>query len=376
LISFFRRSRSLAIGTAAGTLFATLAVPAIRAGTDGPALEWMLSFARQIRVFYAGYWLESLAGLVIMIVCLREGGRIGTGEWRRRMCAFPLNMTVLLGIIFTLQIHNDQHNVVVRERNFYGAIKIRLYNDGDPAFSFLLLAHGETTHGLQFLLEPLSRRATTYYGVTSGVGHVLSHLPGPRQVGLVGLGAGTLAAYGRSGDTFRFYDINPAVVTLAQKRFSYLRQSAAKVEIVVGDARLSMEDEVRRKVAQPFDLLVLDAFSSDAIPVHLLTREAMAIYLQHLRPGGVIAVHISNRYLRLRPVVEGLAAHYGLASVAVTDEPPDSDWWSYATNWVLLSKDPAALAAAGVRDVTEAMDESEKHVDWTDDHASLFGILK
>jgi SAM-dependent methyltransferase len=311
-----------------------------------------------------------------MAVCLRDGWRIGAGGWTRRMSAFPLNLALLLGIIFTEQIVEDRSGIVDSVRNFYGTVKVRRYREADPAFTYYILAHGETTHGLQFLEPPRSGWATTYYGPTSGVGRATTFLPGPRHVGLVGLGAGSLAAYGRAGDVFRFYDINPGVVKLAQNRFSYLRQTAAKIEIVMGDARLTMEDELRRGAGQPFDLLVLDAFSSDAIPVHLLTREAMAIYLQRLRPGGIIAVHISNRYLRLRPVVEGLAHHYGLASAAVTDDPSDQDWWLYATNWILLSKDPAMLALPGIREVIEARDESEKRVDWTDDHASLFGILK
>jgi spermidine synthase len=205
---------------------------------------------------------------------------------------------------------------------------------------------------------------------------VFDLLPGNRHAGLVGLGVGTLAVYGRPGDTLRFYDINPAVEPVAREHFSYLDRSTADVKVILGDARLVLEDELARQGSQQFDLLVLDAFSSDAIPIHLLTREAMAVYLAHLKPNGVIAVHISNSHLKLGPVVEGLARHYGMIAATIADDPPNEDWWVYPTTWVLLTRNFAILSDPSIADVTSAREPEPVIVDWTDDHASLFGILK
>ncbi len=152
-------------------------------------------------------------------------------------------------------------------------------------------------------------RPTTYYTGTSGIGRLLeSRHPTltPLKVGVIGLGTGTLAVYGARGDVYRFYEINPDVITVAQRDFTYLRDSDATIELQLGDARLSLE----REPAQQFDVLAIDAFSSDAIPVHLITSEALAIYRRHMKPGGIIAFHVTNRFLNLVPVVEGLAARH------------------------------------------------------------------
>lgn len=375
VVSLLYRSRSLPCGIAAGVLALMVVVPALRAG--GVTLgDWINSLGWQLKIFYAQYWKEMLAGYILLVVCLRNGWRIGTGEWRRGMSAFPLIMTLLLGSIFTVQIINDRHNLVESVRNFYGSLKLRQYNEARPEDHYYLLSHGETTHGTQFIHAPASGWPTTYYGATSGVGRAINALPGIRHIGVVGLGAGTMAVYGRPGDTMRFYDINPAVVSIAHERFSYLRNSAASVDIALGDARLTLEDELRRGEVRKFDLLVLDAFSSDAIPVHLLTREAMAVYLKHLRPGGIIAVHISNRYLNLEPVVEGLARFYALKSAAVVDDPPDEDWWLYSTDWILLSRDQGIFDSPEIRDSIEAHIPKARMVNWTDDYASLLKIIK
>jgi spermidine synthase len=166
-------------------------------------------------------------------------------------------------------------------------------------------------------------------------------------------------------------------VNVAQQHFTYIQQTPASVEIQLGDARLSMEAELRRGESQQFDLLILDAFSGDAIPVHLLTREAVALYLSHLRPGGIIAVHISNRHLDLRPVVEGLALHHGLHFVTISDTVDKEDWWIYSTTWMLLSADAARLETEEIKPgAEEPPDATAEFVVWTDDHASLFKILK
>jgi SAM-dependent methyltransferase len=376
VISLVYRSRGLAHGIAAGALALTLIVPALRAESSLGFEVWTASLGRQIRFFYEDYWKEVLAGFVVLVFCLRDGWRVGTGPWRRRLSALPLMLSVLLAVVFIVQAVEDRRTVLAGVRNFYGTLKVRQYLEHDPAAHYYLLSHGETTHGVEPAHPSLSGRATSYYGPTSGVGRLLDLLPGTRRIGLVGLGAGTLAAYGRPGDTLRFYEINAAVEPLARKHFSYLRGAVADVAVVLGDARLVLEDELARGQPQAFDALVLDAFSSDAIPVHLLTREAMDVYLRHLRPGGVIAVHISNRFLDLQPVVDGLARHFGLHAVIIVDDPPADEWWLYRTTWVLLSRDPALFAEDAISHAMEAREEQPRTVDWTDDHASLFGILK
>ena len=229
------------------------------------------------------------------------------------------------------------NNTVLASRNFYGVLRVQEF--GEASSRHRSLVHGTILHGTQYLAPEFAHTPTTYYTQTSGIGRVLESLhpsARPIKVGIIGLGAGTIATYGSRGDVYRFYDINPAVVTIANRDFSYLKGSDATVEIALGDARLSLE----REPSQQFDVLVIDAFSSDAIPVHLLTSEAMAIYRRHMKPGGVIAFHVTNRYLDLPPVVKGLADAHGLHAVMVYDNTDDT--LTSVSDWVLLSDDPAS----------------------------------
>jgi SAM-dependent methyltransferase len=209
------------------------------------------------------------------------------------------------------------------------------------------MLHGMIMHGEQHL-GPRRKEPTSYYGATSGVGQAILALQpsGPIRVGVVGLGVGTLAAYGRSGDVYRFYEINPQVIDAARKEFFFLSDSAAKIETVLGDARLAME----REAPQQYDVLVIDAFSSDAIPVHLITREAMGVYLRHLKPGGVLAIHITNRFLRLGPVVKRLADDQSLHAILIDDDAKGSDLAT--TDWVLLSRNCRACASGRTASTT------------------------
>jgi spermidine synthase len=190
-------------------------------------------------------------------------------------------------------------------------------------------------------------------------------------VGVVGLGAGTLAAYGRSGDVFRFYDINPKVVELARSEFSFLADSRARVEVALGDARLALE----REPEQNFDILALDAFSSDSIPVHLLTVEAFGAYLRHLKRGGILAVHISNRYLDLVPVVQQ-AARALLLELRQVENDDDEDAGAYRSDWMLLSASPAAFEGKLLKEAAERIDAVSRVKLWTDDYSDLYRILK
>lgn len=377
-VCLLRRSRSLAVGAAVGACLITFAVPALQAETSRDFMAWFSTWAQETHLFYRAHAPGLGAGLVILAVALRRGRRLGVeGWWHPRMCAVPFLAAVLLGVVFVLQARKDGADVFDAARNFYGAYKVHLYGEENERSKSYLLSHGGITHGLQFTHPDYHNWPTTYYGATSGVGRALDSLAVPRHVGLVGLGAGSLAVYGQPGDRFRFYEIDPAIVDVAHRHFSYLKNTLAATDIVLGDARLTLEDELRRGQSQQFDLLILDAFSGDAIPVHLLTREAMALYLAHLRPGGILAIHISNRHLDLRPVVEGLARHHDLHFANINDSVEKEDWWVYGTSWMLLSADAARLEVPEIsRAAEEPPDETARYVDWTDDHASLFEILK
>jgi hypothetical protein len=238
--------------------------------------------------------------------------------------------------------------------------------------------HGATTHGLQFVSPEKALLPTSYYGEHSGIGLALRHLPreSGRRLGLVGLGTGTLAVYGQAGDTLRIYEINPAVEKLARDPFTHLARSPAKIDVVMGDARLSLEQELTAGQPQQFDLLALDAFSSDAIPAHLLTKEAFELYLKHMRPDGVIAVHISNRYLDLEPVVRALAQHFDL-NMAVISDDYEAEWWFYETTWILVTKNKTFLAQPAIEEATDIPSNTpHPPVLWTDDRTSLYEILR
>jgi spermidine synthase len=230
------------------------------------------------------------------------------------------------------------------------------------------LLNGRIQHGFQFLNPELKKVATSYYGVASGVGRALS-LPsdGPRRVGLVGLGTGTLASYARSGDHFQFYEINSKVEELARTFFTFLSDCQGEVEVIRGDARLNLS----REPPQNFNVLVLDAFSGDAIPIHLLTREAFAIYLPHMAPEGIIAVHISNRHFALEPVVLAIADVYKLSTVTI--EARGKHDGSSSSTWVLVSTSPRALQPKRIHNA-RTKKQSDFRVLWTDDHASLFEV--
>lgn len=270
-----------------------------------------------------------------------------------------------------LYVEDLSENARVLTRNFYGTLKVRDTGPATQPEAMRRLTHGVIMHGEQYLSPARSREATTYYGTTSGIGRLLTLL-GDRavKVGVVGLGAGTLAAYGKPGDVYRFYEINPQVVRIAETEFSYLPASRAKIETVLGDARLAME----REAPQGYDVLAIDAFSSDSIPVHLITREALAVYLRHVKSDGVIAFHVTNRFLKLAPVVQQLAAEQGLRTALVVDDADDSDLAK--TDWVLVSRSAAPLQQPKIAEVASSIEAVPGMRTWTDDFNNLFLILK
>jgi spermidine synthase len=234
------------------------------------------------------------------------------------------------------------------------------------------LMHGTITHGRQYMAAEKRGWPTTYYGEDSGAGRAIGarQAEGPVKIGVIGLGVGTLAAYGRAGDTVRIYEINAEVERLARGAFTYLSDTHAKVEVPIGDARLSLE----RESPQGFDVLAVDAFSSDSIPVHLLTYEAFGVYLKHMRDGGILAVHISNRYLDLEPVVAEAAAGYQWVARSVENEDA-RDKGVFGSTWILLAQSEKVFAAAKLAEA-KPLEPSRKVRRWTDDYSDLYSILK
>jgi hypothetical protein len=232
--------------------------------------------------------------------------------------------------------------------------------------------NGSIDHGMQWLSPSRRREPTAYYGSDSGIGIALRAAGEQRaslRVGVVGLGVGTLAAYGRPGDRYSFYEINPLVARLARDEFSYIRDSAAHIDIVLGDGRLSLEREPSRQ----YDILAVDAFSGDSIPVHMLTKQAFALYFQHLQPEGVLAVHISNQYLNLKPVVQAAAAALHRPAVVI-DNPGDRAQGVFRSTWVLLGNSGGYLGQEEIESAGQRLPVAAGQL-WTDDFSSLFSIL-
>jgi SAM-dependent methyltransferase len=259
-------------------------------------------------------------------------------------------------------------------RNFYASLRTR--DEARDEGTVRKLIHGTINHGEQFVDADKRRQPIAYFGPKAGISRALEALRHPgMKVGVLGLGAGTLAAWAKPGDTYRFYEINPQVVKLAQTEFSYLRDSAAKIEIVLGDGRLSLE----REPPQGFDMLAADAFSSDSVPMHLITREALELYLRHVRPGGVVVFNVTNRYLDLAPVVKRLADSLGLHARLVSHSPdPDSaEYHLYAsTDFVLVTADPRLFERPQLADVAEEIKAPAKVSVWTDDFNNLLQALR
>lgn len=315
----------------------------------------------------------ALWGLVTLLVISSIAG----GQFKRftrwRSLVLGCLVVSLIGLATTLwlQALKSGGGVVSISRNFYGVLTVYEREAQDPKQHHFVMRHGRTTHGLQFVDAEQARWPTAYYGEASGVGRALRALPPqPARIGVVGLGAGTLATYCRPGDYLRIYEINAEVERLALSTFTYLTNCPGKVELVSGDARLSLE----RERGQEFDVLVLDAFSSDAIPVHLLTREAFEVYGRHLKTNGVIAIHISNYYLDLEPLVREIAGQFHFRLTLQKDVAPESAW-IFPSTWALLAPGHSFLDSTAILPRTEPTDTSRVRL-WTDDFASLFHMLR
>jgi SAM-dependent methyltransferase len=303
-----------------------------------------------------------LTAVLAAIVLWGEG-------WRARI--FWASMAIAMGAVLVLNIRETGEDTVRRMRNFYGALRIQEFNTG-LKLPYRSLVHGTIQHGAQYLSFPENRNPTTYYGRRSGVGLALRFCcEGTKRVGVIGLGTGTLAAYGKPGDSFRFYEINPQVIAVANGWFTFLKQSPAESEIILGDARLSLESAP----PQQFDVLAVDAFSGDAIPVHLLTKEAFAVYFRHLKPDGILAVHTSNTYLNLAPVVKLLAEDADYPTRLIASEE-DASMMISSADWVLVTRNQEFLNKPETFPGSQTIEVPARLRLWTDDYNNLYEILR
>jgi spermidine synthase len=339
---------SIAAGGALGSIFVGLVAPVI---------------------FTGNYELACAVVFTSLMVILVTWDR-GYG-WRIFWTAATIAIATIL--VFSYKRGDGEHTVA-QVRNFYGILRVT--SDMEPPFPGItrILYNGTIRHGTQIFTPQMRNTPTTYYSRDSGVGLAIDLCCGnrPRRVGVIGLGSGTLAAYGRKGDVFRFYDINPLVERIARHWFTYLNDSAATIEIVPGDARLSLAHEPPQK----YDVLAIDAFSGDAIPVHLITREAVALYREHLAPGGILAFHVSNKFLNLVPVVHQEAQNAGLGDVYIVSQDDDDNTGAYESDWMLMTDNSEFLAKHKVQDSTSEITSKPGLRLWTDDYNSLLPILK
>jgi hypothetical protein len=345
-----------------------------------------------------------------VFLLIHEGWRRRQGEslrlwWRSRRGVARLGVGALVAVgLWALsgaliwQIRETERRMVVQGRNFYGtlAIKERDLGNSDHRLS---LTHGRIRHGHQIQEHP--GWPTTYYGPETGVGLAIRYHPArsdsTRQfrVGVVGLGVGTLAAYantridpdrsresyvlaheGGIPDYVRFYELNPLVVRWAEERFTFLTDAGSRgadIDVFEGDARIVLERQLERGEDQRFDLLAVDAFSSDAIPIHLLTEESFQTYMGHLREDGILALHVTNRFVDLIPVVARLAETAGLNAIYIENDESDSRMVS-STDWILLTNNQAFLDVEAVHEDEEAMPEPGPL--WTDDFSSVFEVVE
>jgi len=293
--------------------------------------------------------------------------------WEENLWAVRLLWIVVtgcMGVVAWMNIQAYHQDALSLRRSFYGSLRVVETPHAGPKQQRTLY-HGTIEHGSQFLQSPRRSRPTTYYGSDSGIGILLRDcLPERKRVGVVGLGVGTLAAYGKTGDEFRFYEINAQVIEMARGLFFYLKETPAKTTILLGDGRQLLQADPQR----PFDALVLDAFSGDAIPVHLLTREALVLYRQKIKTSGVIAFHVSNNYLDLAPVIEQLASEAGMHAVLLHNQE-DTEEATLPADWVLVTKNIEVLDNPAVLAHARPIQKRTARI-WTDDYNDLLTVIK
>ena len=334
----------IAAGGATGSFLIGIAAPLVFSGNYDLAFTFLITAGLALAVVWDSGWAPRLI-------------------WT--------TATILL-VVLIVALHTAYHRqTLVTERNFYGTLRVTqsVTDHGDP---FRSLMNGSIQHGTQIFSTDLRHVSTAYYAADSGVGLALRNccIGRPKRVGIIGLGAGTLAAFGQPGDTFRFYEINPAVRPVAQNLFTWLRDSPASIAFVDGDGRASLVSEP----PQNFDVLVVDAFTGDAIPLHLLTVEAMAVYRKHLAPGGILAFHVSNQYVDLEPEIAQLAAAANFQARLISSQE-DKQSGEFKASWILVTANQAFLDRPEIADRATAIHPLPNVPAWTDNYSSLLPLV-
>ncbi|MCC6213217.1 MAG: fused MFS/spermidine synthase [Burkholderiales bacterium] len=341
----------ISIGGAAGGLFVGLAAPRI--------------FSVYLELPLALIACAALASLLTW--------RTAAAARDRRLYAVPaVALAVAGGAAWHAWEYLDyiRTDALVMTRNFYGTLRVKEYDRGEGPHSSRALVHGVINHGWQYTDPELRREPISYFGPGSGIARALDFYDGrPRRVGIIGLGVGSFTAWGRSGDYFRVYELDPDVVKIAREQFWYLTDARAKVDVVTGDGRLSME----RDPPQKFDLISVDAFSSGSIPIHLLTREALRAYRRHLAPGGVIVYNVTNRFVNLAPQLKLVAEAEGMRILLIEDSPEDNKY--SGTSYVLVTENEQLVADKRFAHAADI--EPIKGLEtWTDGHNNLFKVVR
>ncbi len=316
----------------------------------------------------------TLGAMAILLAILA----LGEPEWGMRKdllawksIAVLSACSVVLGLLGS-EVRDSTKDSLVVARNFYGELRVRQYNGMYDMDGYRTLVHGAINHGEQYTHPARRREVSTYYCEDTGFGRLMAdrNIAVMQRVGIIGLGTGNLAAYSRLGDLYRFYEINPLIEKIANTYFWYLRNAEGATDVILGDGRLALE----KQEPQNFDILTMDAFSSDAIPVHLLTKEAFGLYFRHLKKGGVLVVHVSNRFIDLAPVIERVATATGRVAVLV-DTEDNGDGRCYDTTWVLVADSMEAFNKPAFKGF-KRMEPNPWLNAWTDDYSNLYKVLK
>jgi hypothetical protein len=346
----------ISIGGAAGGLFVGLVAPRI----FSTFLELPLALLA--------------CGLIAALLTWRST-RAQPGSARNRNLLYAATVTALavtgyVGWHAWAYYDYIRGNVVVMKRNFYGTLRVKEYERGSEALASRALLHGVINHGWQYVDPEKRKEPISYFGPGSGIAKALDFYSGrPRRVGIIGLGVGSFIAWGKAGDYFRVYELDPEVVRIAQEEFWYLKDSPAKIDLVTGDGRLNME----RDPPQNFDLISVDAFSSGSIPIHLLTREALRAYRRHLAPGGVIVYNVTNRFVNLAPQLKLVAEAEGMKILLMDDEPSEDKY--SGTSYVLVTENDGLVADKRFANA-EKIEPIKGLEPWTDSFNNLFKVVR
>jgi hypothetical protein len=353
-------------GGALGGIFVTLIAPRIFDAYTELNIGIMGAFGAAGTAFLYSMWRRKEADRMVTVLSF----------------GIPVLIAFIALSVWLIQLATiDVQGCVATERNFYGILRVTEEDGAKPGLHHRKLVHGRISHGWQFDSEELRRVPTSYYGQTSGIGLMFANYPrgSPLRVGVLGLGTGSIVVYGQPGDHFTFYEINANVVKLANSWFTYLADAQAEgdvtCDVVMGDARLSMERQLKEGPPHQFDVLVLDAFTGDAVPVHLLTCEAFEIYLKQLKPDGVIAVNVANRHLDLHPVIWGVAQHFDLGTLSISTEG-DKDEITTGADWILVSANEQFLSQDVMQSAATTVPRKRGAFTWTDDFSNLFRVIK